>query len=156
MKKFKKILLAMLVLMLVAALAVTAYADGVDAYDQTAEVSFKNQFLEAALGIVKIIVTAVAGYIGISIRNLARRYIDNDEKRAVASTVVKFVEQVYTDIHGNDKLNKALEQAESIFAEKGIYIGSAELRALIEAAVNEMNKSLSGSLLPASESDIAE
>ena len=90
--------------------------------------------------ILYAIITAVAGYIGIVIKNLVKKYINDKTKENVAKTAVKFVEQVYKDLHGEDKLIEALAAASEMLAEKGITVTELELRVLIEAAVAEFNE----------------
>lgn len=85
------------------------------------------------------ILTAVAGYLGIVIKNLYQKYINDKTKQDVAKTVVKAVEQMYKDLHGDEKLQKALEAASDMLLTKGITISDIELRLLIEAAVAEFN-----------------
>jgi LL-H family phage holin len=89
------------------------------------------------------IVTAVAGYIGLALKNVWTKYINDKTKREVAKVAVQFVEQVYKDLHGDDKLNEALKAASDMLAEKGIAITDLELRVLIEAAVAEFNEAFS-------------
>lgn len=57
-------------------------------------------------------------------------------------STVKYVEQIYTDIHGEDKLNEALKQASSILQEKGIQVSQDQLKTLIESAVYGMNQGI--------------
>ena len=101
---------------------------------------FINQY---GLQIMYAAVTAIAGYIGIVVKNLFTKYINDKTKQAVAKTAVQFVEQVYKDVHGEDKLNAALEAASEMLAEKGITVSQLELRVLIEAAVAEFNNAFS-------------
>lgn len=89
--------------------------------------------------ILYAVVTAVAGYLGIVIKNLCTKYINDKTKTAVAKTAVQFVEQVYKDLHGEEKLNCALSAASEMLGEKGITTSDLELRYLIEAAVAEFN-----------------
>ena len=95
---------------------------------------------EYGMQILYAIITGIAGYIGIVIKNLVTKYLNDKTKRAVAKTAVGFVEQVYKDIHGEEKLNEALLAASQMLAEKGIVVTDLELRCLIEAAVGEFNK----------------
>lgn len=90
--------------------------------------------------ILYTIVTAIAGYIGIVLKNLAKKYINDKTKKEVAKNAVQFAEQVCKNLHGEDKLNEALNAASEMLAEKGIAITELELRVLIEAAVAEFNK----------------
>ena len=89
--------------------------------------------------ILYAIITALAGYIGIVVKNLYTKYINDKTKQAVAKTVVQAVEQIYTDLHGEEKLQRALEAASEMLAGKGITITDLELRMLIEAALAEFN-----------------
>lgn len=90
--------------------------------------------------ILYAVLTALAGYIGIFAKKLYTKYVNDKTKQAVAKTVVQAVEQIYKDLHGEEKLNKALEAASEMLAEKGITITDLEMRMLIEAAVAEFNK----------------
>ena len=98
---------------------------------------FINQY---GMQILYAIITAIAGYIGIVIKNLFTKYINDKTKAAVAKTAVQFVEQVYKDLHGEEKLNEALMAAAEMLHEKGITVSDLEMRVLIEAAVAEFNK----------------
>ena len=89
--------------------------------------------------ILYAVLTAIAGYIGIVIKNLYTKYINNKTKQDVAKSVVKFVEQVYKDLHGEEKLNAALAAASEMLAENGITVSELEMRVLIEAALAEFN-----------------
>lgn len=89
--------------------------------------------------ILYAVLTALAGYIGIFAKKLYTKYVNDKTKQAVAKTVVQAVEQIYKDLHGGEKLNKALEAASEMLAEKGITITDLEMRMLIEAAVAEFN-----------------
>lgn len=97
---------------------------------------FINQY---GMQILYTVITAIAGYIGIVIKNLFTKYFNDKTKREVAKSAVQFVEQVYKDNHGEEKFNEALNCAEEMLAEKGISITALELRVLIEAAVAEFN-----------------
>ena len=97
---------------------------------------FINQYGTA---ILYAIVTAVGGYLGIAVKNLVAKYINDQTKRAVAKTVVQAVEQLYKDLNGPEKLAKAMDAAAEMLAGKGIHITDLELRMLLEAAVGEFN-----------------
>lgn len=97
---------------------------------------FVNQY---GLQILYTIITAIAGYVGLVIKNLCTKYINDKTKQNVAKSAVQFVEQVYKDLHGEDKLSAALNAASEMLAEKGITITDLEMRVLIEAAVSEFN-----------------
>lgn len=90
--------------------------------------------------IVMMIVTAVFGMIGVMVKNLIAKYLNDSTKRAVAKTVVQFVEQCFKDVHGEEKLKIALNRACEMLTEKGIKVSVMEMETLIEAAVSEFNE----------------
>ena len=89
--------------------------------------------------ILYTIITAIAGFFATAIRSLYKKYVDNKTKQDVVKTVVQAVEQIYKDLHGEEKLNQALVDASEMLAIKGITVSEFELRMLIEAAVGEFN-----------------
>jgi hypothetical protein len=101
--------------------------------------------------ILGAILTALAGVVGLAIKNLATKYINTSVKRSVARTVVQGVEQLYKDLHGQEKLDKALEAAAAMLQENGITVTDLELRMLIEAAVGEFNQVFSPQVLEIAE-----
>ena len=86
--------------------------------------------------ILYAVLTAVFGWIGIQLKALAEKYINTKEKQAVCKTVVAAVNQIYYDLDGPEKLQKAIESASEMLAAKGITVTELELRMLLEAAVN--------------------
>lgn len=99
-------------------------------------IEFINQY---GMEILYTVVMAIAGYLGLALKKLATKYINDKTKREVAKTAVQFVEQVYKDLHGEEKLNAALSAASEMLAEKGITVSELEMRVLLEAAVGEFN-----------------
>lgn len=95
---------------------------------------------EYGTALLYLVVTGVFAYLGVKAKELADKYLNDKTKKDVAKTVVQAVEQVYKDLHGEEKLNKALESASEMLAEKGIMVTELEMRMLIEAAVSEFNK----------------
>ena len=102
---------------------------------------FLKMFIsEYGTALAYMIIAGVFAYLGTQAKALADKYLNDKTKREVAKTVVQAVEQVYKDLHGEEKLNKALESASEMLAEKGIMVTDLEMRMLIEAAVAEFNK----------------
>ena len=87
------------------------------------------------------IVTALLGYVSVSIKNKINQKLDTQQKQQLAQITVDYVQQVYNTLRGEEKLNKAMEQATQLFEQKGIKITEVELRMLLEAAVYGNNKS---------------
>ena len=86
--------------------------------------------------IVTLIVTAIFGTLGFAVKKI----LADKEKERIAKIAAKCVEQVWKTIHGPEKLEKALEYAETLLAKKGIKFDAEEMKILIEAAVAEFNK----------------
>lgn len=92
--------------------------------------------------ILSVILTAIAGYLGILLKRLYQKNIldsDDSTKENIVKTCVKAIEQMYKDLHGAEKLQKALEAVSEMLAAKNITITDTELRMLIESAVGEFN-----------------
>ena len=91
------------------------------------------------LQIAQLVIVTIVAILAKAIKRLYEKYVNTQIKRDVVRTVVRCVEQIYVDLHGQDKLLKAMGRARVILEEKGIDIGDYELTSLIEAAVNEFN-----------------
>ena len=91
------------------------------------------------LKILGYILSAAAVWIGYELKKLAKKYVNTQTKKDVARTVVQAVEQMYKDLHGDEKLNKAMERASVMLEEQGVHVTTLELRTLIEDAVGEFN-----------------
>ena len=90
--------------------------------------------------LIYAVVTALAGYVAIAVKKLATKYINDKTKKSVARSVVQAVEQIYTDLNGEEKLDKALDYMAEMLTEKGIPTTDIELRVLLEDAVGEFNQ----------------
>lgn len=99
-----------------------------------------EEFVNAyGVEIIMSVLTAIAGFLAVAVKNLYTKYINDKTKKDVVKTVVRGVEQIYKDLHGEEKLDKAIESASEMLNEKGITITEFELTMLIEAAVGEFN-----------------
>lgn len=94
------------------------------------------------LEIIVAILTGVASFIGMKVKKVYEDHINTKTKQDVVNSTVKYVEQVYKDIHGAEKLEKAKEKALEWLNEKGITISDTELEILIEASVNSFKNGL--------------
>lgn len=103
--------------------------------------------------ILTAILCAIFGCLGYAIKRLATKYVNDDTKRTIAKVAVQFVEQVWTSLHGADKLAKALETAATLLKKKGIDYDAEEMQVLIEAAVAEFNEAFKQPLLAESSAD---
>ena len=106
-------------------------------------INFLNEY-----GILSMVITAVVGAVGTALGLFFKRLYTNtigdkiklDTVKEIARVVVKFVEQVYKDIHGEEKLDKALEAFAEMLNNKGITISELEMRVYLESALAEFNE----------------
>ena len=92
--------------------------------------------------ILATIITAVASFIGVSIKKAYTKYVDTKTKKEIVDLTVKYIEQIYKGImiSNKDKLSKAKEKALEWLNSKGLKISDTELDILIESAVNGLKK----------------
>ena len=96
-------------------------------------------FATYALPVIAAAVTALAGFLGAQLKGLYQKYINDKTKESVVRTCVKAVEQLYHDLGGPEKLEKAKEGIADMLNEKGIPISELEMNLMIEAVVSEFN-----------------
>lgn len=97
-------------------------------------------FSYVILPVLTTVVTGVIGWLGVQIKKAIERGQMDKEKRQAAETCVRAVEQLYKDLHGDDKYNKCVAALTEMLNEKGIVITELEIKMLIEAAVHRMNE----------------
>lgn len=95
---------------------------------------------EYGMTILYTVLTSVASYLGLWVKSLYTKYINDKTKQDVVKTCVKAVEQLYKDLHGEEKYQEVVEASVAMLNEKGITITELELKMLIESAVGEFNK----------------
>lgn len=111
--------------------------------------SIINQFIaEYGSTIIYTVITGIIGYVGIGIKMLITKYINDNRKRAIAKTCVEAVEQICKtlDIHGEEKFKKCAEYVSGLAKENGIEIGETEIKMLIEQAVHTLNQNVNDAL----------
>ena len=96
-------------------------------------------FATYALPVIAAAVTALAGFLGAQLKSLYQKYINDKTTESVVRTCVKAVEQLYHDLSGPEKLEKAKDGVVEMLNEKGIPISDLEMNLLIEAVVSEFN-----------------
>lgn len=101
---------------------------------------FKEFINTYGVTILYTVLTAIAGYLGIAVKRLYHKWVNTKVKQDIARDCVKFVEQVYKNMHGQEKLDQAVLAASEMLAEQGITVTELELRVLIEFALAEFNK----------------
>lgn len=89
--------------------------------------------------IIYTILTAVITFIGTKIKDIYEKNVTDETKRRVVKTVVNAVEQLYKDLKGKEKLEKAKKYIIEMLNEKEITINELELNMLIEEICNSFN-----------------
>lgn len=94
--------------------------------------------------ILATIITAVASFIGVSIKKAYTKYVDTKTKKEIVNSTVEYIEQIYKNVTvtNEEKLAKAKEKALEWLNTKGLKISDTELEILIESAVNGLKKEL--------------
>lgn len=96
-------------------------------------------YMTYVLPVVVAALTALAGYFGTQLKKLYEKYVNDKVKQDVVRTCVKAAEQLYHDLGGPVKLEKAKEGIRQMLEEKGIPISELEMNLLIESVVSEFN-----------------
>lgn len=96
-----------------------------------------NQIL---IPVLEAILTIVFSYVAIKIKNYLENKEISEEVKTVINDTVKYVEQVYKDLDGEQKLQNAISNITKLLEEKGITISQEEMRTLIESAVYNINQ----------------
>ena len=92
------------------------------------------------LPVISAAVIGIAGFLGAQLQAAWKRVATDKTKKSVAKTVVLAVEQMYENLHGEEKKQKAIEGIRQMLDAKGIPITELEIEMLLEAAVAEFNR----------------
>lgn len=97
--------------------------------------SILNECLDVILPAIASVVAILFGVLGSKIKQVYTERTQNETVKVVVDNVVKWVQQIYYELEGPEKLQKALTEASTILNEKGITISESELNMMIESAV---------------------
>lgn len=89
---------------------------------------------------ILIIFTSIFSILGTYVSKYFKEITRNEIIDRVVEDTVLYVEQVFKDIHGKEKLQKGIERSTELLNEKGIKITYKELETLLEAAVNDFQE----------------
>ena len=81
----------------------------------------------------------VATILAIWAAKYVKPLLQNKVVQVFAENAVDFVEQTFKELHGEEKLNKALEALSLKLARWNIKITAAEMKIMLEAAVKKLN-----------------
>lgn len=96
---------------------------------------WKQVILEGLQGIIGVVITVLLAFV----RKKYTEYVNTDTKQKLVNDTVYYVEQVFSTLHGKEKLEKAKSTLVTLLAQKGIGFTEEELNVLIESAVNQLN-----------------
>lgn len=99
-----------------------------------------NQLLDILLPVLATFLTGLFTYIGTRLKKVYEEKVNTETAKNVVEDAVRFVAQVYKDLKGPEKLEKATAQVVEILQSKGISMSEAEINMLIESAVYGLNK----------------
>ena len=94
-----------------------------------------NQFLEILMPILATFLTAAFTYLGNKIKNTYETKLKNETAKTIVDDTVRYIQQVYKDLNGTEKLEKAIEKAQEVLKSKGIILTDVEINMLIESSV---------------------
>lgn len=95
---------------------------------------------EMFMDLLPIVIAAVGTFIIGIIKAKYTEYVNTDTKKELAMLTVRYVEQVFKALHGDEKLNKAKSAFIKVLNERGIEISEDEVNILLESAVHKMNE----------------
>ena len=102
---------------------------------------FMNQY---GASLIHSVAVAIISYASIEIKRVYKKHIDDKTKKEVVKTVCQAINQLYPNLSGEEKLNKAILNCNQILKQKGIIINDLELRMYIECTVNCFNQKNNG------------
>lgn len=86
------------------------------------------------------LLSAVLAYVSTRIKNIYEEKMNSDTKKKIIDTTVLYIEQIYKDLSGHEKLEKCKEKALEWLSEEGLNVSKTELEIIIESSVNKINK----------------
>ncbi len=94
--------------------------------------------------ILGVVLTSVASYIGLKLKNLYDAKINTEVKEKIVKAVVEMVEQLDKKYNwtSEEKYNKAKETIIRMINDAGLKITELELEVLIESVCNSFDKSI--------------
>lgn len=101
----------------------------------------EQKILALAYDLLAILIPVLAGFIiefirrRLGVEKMKRIQEELATKQELAALAVRFVEQVYRDLHGEQKYQKAAEWLAARAGELGLKVTPQEIKGLIEAAL---------------------
>lgn len=96
--------------------------------------------------IMYTILSAALSALGVWIGKVYKEKCNDDTKRKVVRTCCKAVKQLYHDLDGAEKYDKAVEAIVAMLAEKNITITDLEIKMLIEEVCSDFTDAVKGEI----------
>jgi hypothetical protein len=90
--------------------------------------------------VVPLLITALAAWLGARVKEYLQRASNTTARHEVTQRVVQAVEQMYSNLSGSDKLDKAVEMITAELEARGVSCHPDQMRSLIESAVYSFKK----------------
>lgn len=103
---------------------------------------FGNFVSQYGMELLAAILTFVGSLVGLAVKSILQDAAKDKKKRAVVKTVVEAVHQLYKDLDGEAKYEKAVEGITDMLAEKGITVTELEIKMLIESTYMKLKLQL--------------
>lgn len=103
---------------------------------------FGNFISNYGMELIAAILTFVGSMIGLAIKAILKDWATDKKKKDVVKTVIGAVQQIYSDLDGAEKYEKAVENITEMLNEKGISATELEIQMLIEDAYRRMKMEL--------------
>ena len=94
------------------------------------------------IGIIRSIVMGVLSYIALDLKKEYKKHIQDKTKKEVVDKVCNYVNEVYPNSTGEDKINIAITSTKEILKEKGIVISDLEIRVLLHNSIHIVKNEL--------------
>ena len=94
-----------------------------------------NQILDIILPAAASLVAIWFGILGSKMKASYTEKVNTETKKAVVQSTVEYIEQVYKDIHRQEKQKKEVKKTKEILNKKGLTVSETELKTLLESAV---------------------
>lgn len=85
---------------------------------------------------VGLVITLLQKKLGIE--KMKKIQIELESKKNLVSIAVKFIQQAYEDLDGEEKLELAIDWLSEEFAKKGVNVSDEEIEGLIESTLKQL------------------
>lgn len=92
--------------------------------------------------ILGTVLTAILGYLGMQIKSMIQKTMNDKKKEQIIASTVNYVEQISkkSDMDNAEKFDEAKQKAASWLREAGIKYSDTELEILLECAVKHLKQ----------------